>query len=293
MEGLLAYGSGEGSASESDDDISGSRAAADGGQRDDVSEGRAAAGSKRARGDSPPASPGGAPSGARALAMCGGDAVGTAVTPGARVDGDGLGSLDADVAVAEVAALACGSATSVASCGGKMSRRPPPPPPRLPPPDELLKGFGENGAGGPLLPEPKRVRTFPHIEGNYALHVYIPVTVPPSQKAKLAASLAMAAAAVPELRAMEAAAPTADVAPPPAPAGGSPGTSAGGGPPIAVLPEYHVSLSRTVAVRLPQVEPLLALLKHRFRGQKRGPIGAPRRSPLTGSAPILVCGSRL
>lgn len=106
---------------------------------------------------------------------------------------------------------------------------------------------------------PQRIRSFPHVEGNYATLVYI--KLPQHQ-------------AVRQLfQGLLAALPTGDGLPELHPIDG---LQLGGGPiskhrwaPDPLPP--HISLSRTVAVRLEQSRPLLASLTRQLRGSRARP----------------------
>nr|CAB3505118.1 unnamed protein product [Digitaria exilis] len=66
-----------------------------------------------------------------------------------------------------------------------------------PPPLDLLQPPNFLGMGS-------RVRSFPHVEGNYAVHVYIPVVIPSDAKKQLALAMKRAASLVPDLYAVDA-----------------------------------------------------------------------------------------
>ena len=74
------------------------------------------------------------------------------------------------------------------------------------------------------------MRAFARVEGNFACHVYVPMAPPPATAAALRCYLDALRIALPALHDM----------PPPAP----------GAPPL------HLSLSRTVPVRFPQIASL-------------------------------------
>lgn len=108
-------------------------------------------------------------------------------------------------------------------------------------------GSSDEDEALPHLPSPSsapqqagRIRTFPHVPGNFAVHVYVELAVPPAAAPPLAALLRRAAELLPGLRPVD-------------------GDAEGPVPPL-VQPSYHVSLSRTVPVTLPQADPLLTAL---------------------------------
>jgi hypothetical protein len=89
------------------------------------------------------------------------------------------------------------------------------------------------------------VRSFPHVDGDFATHVFLPVSVPPGARALLARRLAACIARVPALR------PVGRDAPTPPDARGD-----------DLIPrDAHVSLSRVFATRANQREGVLASLR--------------------------------
>jgi hypothetical protein len=115
----------------------------------------------------------------------------------------------------------------------------------------------DGAAAAPLPPAHGRVRRFPHVEGNYSIHVFIPVELPPTCRPPLAALLRHVALRLPGLQ------PVVDA---PAKAGGA--TPAAGeveGLPGMVQASYHLSLSRSAAARRPQLESLSGALRHQLR----------------------------
>ncbi|KAJ4728962.1 U6 snRNA phosphodiesterase [Melia azedarach] len=77
-----------------------------------------------------------------------------------------------------------------------------------------------------------RVRSFPHVEGNYALHVYIPVSIPSVPKKELALFL----------KKLEQ---------------------------VALGREFHISLGRTVPIRVHQIDSIVAMLRQKLQSQRR------------------------
>jgi hypothetical protein len=90
-----------------------------------------------------------------------------------------------------------------------------------------------------------RVRAFPGVVGEFACHVYLPVALPPSGSAQGGALSAFVAAAVACAAASNGTTPALQLH----------AAAFGGG-------ELHLSLSRTVPVRLPQVPTLTVRLAH-------------------------------
>ncbi|GAQ83517.1 hypothetical protein KFL_001510200 [Klebsormidium nitens] len=101
-----------------------------------------------------------------------------------------------------------------------------------------------------------RVRKFPHVEGNYATHVYIPVKVPRNFKTTLTRSLQRAKMLFPALQPMEG-------------LSGNQDCNAGLSRVLEPADSYHISLSRTVPIKHYQIESLVEMLKENFMSQKR------------------------
>jgi hypothetical protein len=125
---------------------------------------------------------------------------------------------------------------------------------------------GEGGEGHQALSYNHRVRNFPHVQGNYATHVYIEVSVPQRCCDALAALLAALQAACPSPfhPLIE---PTPLPSQPLLPSKNAP--PACGNPTRSSCTSYHISLSRTVAIRSHQIKSLLAQLRHQLRRLKR------------------------
>eukprot|EP00898_Chlorokybus_atmophyticus_P006972 jgi/Chlat1/7276/Chrsp58S06909 len=84
-----------------------------------------------------------------------------------------------------------------------------------------------------------RKRSFAHVEGNFAVHVYIPALLLPRERERIQALTRDISAAAPGILPMEA---------------------------VSVC---HVSLSRTIAVRYPQIDSLVAALRRNLRRLQR------------------------
>ncbi|KAI3516877.1 hypothetical protein L1887_16002 [Cichorium endivia] len=137
--------------------------------------------------------------------------------------------------------------------------RSPPPSILPPPPIDLLNPSNSSGTFDYLEPNTaSRIRSFPHIEGNYALHVYIPVFIPPESKKELAQFLKKATSLVPGLHVVD-----IDV-------------------PLTMLlkdeenlikaalgREFHISLGRTVPIRIHQIGSMVSMLRQKLQFQKR------------------------
>ncbi|KAJ0267337.1 U6 snRNA phosphodiesterase-like protein [Hirschfeldia incana] len=127
-----------------------------------------------------------------------------------------------------------------------------------PPPLSLLDSIGSTGSLDFYSKESvTRVRNFPHVQGNYALHVYIPVFIPLLAKKEIACVLKRVASLVPQLHLVE-----ADV-------------------PLSVLcnddqkldqalgREFHISLGRSVPLRVHQISSVVSMLRQKLQLHKR------------------------
>ncbi|PIN05692.1 hypothetical protein CDL12_21763 [Handroanthus impetiginosus] len=103
-----------------------------------------------------------------------------------------------------------------------------------------------------------RVRSFPHVEGNYALHLYIPVTIPLAPRKELALFLKRVAAAVRELNAVDIDVPLSNLI-----------KDEQKFDQVVLGREFHVSLGRTVPIRLHQRDSMVGMLRQRLRSHKR------------------------
>ncbi|KAH7866237.1 hypothetical protein Vadar_017524 [Vaccinium darrowii] len=139
-----------------------------------------------------------------------------------------------------------------ATSSSHQPRNPLPPPPLHLLPNSLgTLDYGQDG-------QPSRVRSFPHVEGNYALHVYIPVRIPLAPKKELANLLRKVSSLVPGLNAIEVDIPLDVLCPD--------GVKL---EQVALGREFHISLGRTVPIRVHQIESMVAMLRQRLQFQRR------------------------
>ncbi|CAK9135091.1 unnamed protein product [Ilex paraguariensis] len=103
-----------------------------------------------------------------------------------------------------------------------------------------------------------RVRSFPHGEGNYALHVYIPVNIPPATKKELAQFLKRVTPLVPGLHVVNADVPLNNLL-----------RDDQKLEQVAFEREFHISLGRTVPIRVHQKDSILAMLRQKFQTHSR------------------------
>ncbi|GAV73388.1 HVSL domain-containing protein [Cephalotus follicularis] len=129
---------------------------------------------------------------------------------------------------------------------------PPPPLSLLTPPDSL-------GTVDYLQTrQASRVRSFPHVDGNYALHVYIPVLIPLSPKKYLVQFLKKVASVVSGLHAVDVDVPLNILC-----------KDDQKLEQVALGREFHISLGRTVPIRVHQIDSVVAMLRQKLQFQKR------------------------
>lgn len=128
--------------------------------------------------------------------------------------------------------------------------------PLPPPPISLLEPPNFLGPLDLQIDQTTRVRSFPHVSGNYALHVYIPINISSPSKKELAAFLKEVSSQVPSLNVVD-----VDV-------------------PLNILckndekleqvvlgREFHISLGRTVPIRVHQIDSVVSMLKQKLQTQ--------------------------
>ncbi|KAK1366710.1 U6 snRNA phosphodiesterase [Heracleum sosnowskyi] len=135
----------------------------------------------------------------------------------------------------------------------RTPRLPPPPVSLLKPPTSLRTlNRLETSQVAP------RVRSFAHVDGNYALHVYIPVRIPSSSKEKLARFIDKVSSLVPGLNVVDADIPLDIVL-----------KNNKKLEEIALGREFHISLGRTVPIRVHQIESVLSMLRQKPQLRRR------------------------
>ncbi|KAL1559330.1 U6 snRNA phosphodiesterase 1 [Salvia divinorum] len=131
--------------------------------------------------------------------------------------------------------------------------------PLPPPPLSLLHPPNSSGISDVLHTDnPNRVRSFPHVEGNYALHVYIPVYFPVSSRREISPVLKRVAAAVNELHVVDVDTPLINLIKDDQKLNQ-----------VVLGREFHVSLGRTVPIRVHQRDSLVAMLRQKLQSHKR------------------------
>ncbi|CAA0834516.1 Unknown protein [Striga hermonthica] len=129
-----------------------------------------------------------------------------------------------------------------------------------PPPISLLHAPNTSGSSDFSLQikNANRIRSFPHVEGNFALHVYIPVTVPLAQRKELALFVKKVASLARELHAVDVDIPLSKIL-----------KEEHKFEQVVFGSEFHVSLGRTVPIRVHQRDSVVAMLRQRLQGHRR------------------------
>uniref|UniRef100_A0A2N9F3X9 U6 snRNA phosphodiesterase n=1 Tax=Fagus sylvatica TaxID=28930 RepID=A0A2N9F3X9_FAGSY len=131
--------------------------------------------------------------------------------------------------------------------------------PLPPPPLFLLNPPNSLGTMEYLqIGQANRVRSFPHVEGNYALHVYIPVYIPSTPKKELALFLKKVTSLVPGLHVVDVDVPLNSLC-----------KDDHKLEQVALGREFHISLGRTVPIRVHQIDSVVAMLRQKLQFQKR------------------------
>ncbi|XP_043723444.1 U6 snRNA phosphodiesterase [Telopea speciosissima] len=128
---------------------------------------------------------------------------------------------------------------------------------RLPPPPlDLLHPL--NSLDYLQAGQGNRVRSFPHVEGNYALHIYIPVYIPPATRKDLAPFLKRVASLMPGLHVVDIDIPLDVLC-----------KDDQKLEQVALGREFHISLGRTVPIRVHQIDSIVAMLRQKLQPWRR------------------------
>ncbi|KAL6580656.1 hypothetical protein OROMI_008680 [Orobanche minor] len=136
----------------------------------------------------------------------------------------------------------------------------PSPTPLPPPPIYLLHARNSSGTSDFSLERnnSNRVRSFPHVEGNYAMHVYIPVTIPLAQRKELALFLKRVASVVGELHVVDIDILLSNLI-----------KDEQKFDQVVIGREFHVSLGRAIPIRVHQRDSIMAMLRQRLQSRRR------------------------
>ncbi|XP_008794895.2 U6 snRNA phosphodiesterase isoform X1 [Phoenix dactylifera] len=132
---------------------------------------------------------------------------------------------------------------------GSEGLPPPPPLDLLQPPNFLDVSSTTKGS---------RIRSFPHVEGNYALHVYVPVSIPSTTRKQLAYFVKIIESHVPGLYAADVDYALSELC-----------KDDQKLEQILLGREFHISLGRTVPIQVHQIDSIVAMLRENFKSQRR------------------------
>ncbi|PPD99030.1 hypothetical protein GOBAR_DD03942 [Gossypium barbadense] len=108
------------------------------------------------------------------------------------------------------------------------------------------------------IPLPSRVRSFPHVEGNYGLHVYIPVFIPSISNKEMGQFLKRVSSVVPNLHVVDIDVPLNTLC-----------KEEHKLEQMALGREFQISLGRTVPIRVHQIDSIVTMLRQKLQFQKR------------------------
>ncbi|KAJ7949623.1 U6 snRNA phosphodiesterase [Quillaja saponaria] len=131
--------------------------------------------------------------------------------------------------------------------------------PLPPPPLSLLNPLNSLGTlDFPRTSQTSRIRSFPHVDGNYALHVYIPVHIPPQSKKELALFLRKVTLHEQSLHVVDVDVPLNILC-----------KSNEKFEDVTLGREFHISLGRTVPIRVHQIDSIVSMLQQKLQTQRK------------------------
>ncbi|QCD95715.1 U6 snRNA phosphodiesterase Usb1 [Vigna unguiculata] len=130
--------------------------------------------------------------------------------------------------------------------------------PLPPPPISLLDPSTFLGILDMQTGQTTRVRSFPHVDGNYALHVYIPINISSPSKKELSAFLKKVSSRVPNLNVVDVDVPLNILC-----------QHDEKLEQVALGREFHISLGRTVPIRVHQIDSVISMLKQKLHIQRQ------------------------
>ncbi|TKY66333.1 U6 snRNA phosphodiesterase [Spatholobus suberectus] len=128
--------------------------------------------------------------------------------------------------------------------------------PLPPPPISLLDPPKFLGPVDLQIGQKTRVRSFPHGDGNYALHVYIPINISSPSKKELAAFLKKFSSQEPSLNVIDVDVPLNILC-----------QNDEKLEQVALGREFHISLGRTVPIRVHQIDSVVSMLRQKLQTQ--------------------------
>ncbi|XP_072983028.1 uncharacterized protein [Typha latifolia] len=123
---------------------------------------------------------------------------------------------------------------------------------------KLFMWITDMGEDVSSLTRGSRVRNFPHIEGNYSLHIFIPVLIPSTTRNQMTIFMKKLASLIPNLYAVDADYALSDLC-----------KDDKKLDQVLLSREFHVSLGRTVAIQVHQIDSIVAMLRQKFQCQRR------------------------
>ncbi|KAK7316604.1 hypothetical protein RJT34_00193 [Clitoria ternatea] len=141
------------------------------------------------------------------------------------------------------------STIPASACSKELTPLPPPPISLLDPPNIF-------GAQDLQIGQTTRVRSFPHVNGNYAFHIYIPINISPPSMKVLAAFLKKVSSQEPSLNVVDVDAPLNILC-----------KNDEKLEQVALGREFHISLGRTVPIRVHQIDSMVSMLKQKLQTQ--------------------------
>ncbi|KAI5430607.1 uncharacterized protein LOC127127968 isoform X2 [Lathyrus oleraceus] len=129
--------------------------------------------------------------------------------------------------------------------------------PLPPPPIALLHPPNFLGPQDMQIHQTNKVRSFPHVDGNYALHVYIPINISSPSKKELAAFLKKISSQEPSLHVVDVDVPLNILC-----------KNDEKLEQVALGREFHISLGRTVPLRVHQIDSVVSMLRNKLQTQQ-------------------------
>ncbi|KAK8466667.1 hypothetical protein PHAVU_008G143300 [Phaseolus vulgaris] len=130
--------------------------------------------------------------------------------------------------------------------------------PLPPPPISLLEPSTFIGIPDLQIGQSTRVRSFPHVDGNYALHVYIPINISSPSKKEISAFLKKVSSQEPSLNVVDVDVPLNILC-----------QNDEKLEQVALGREFHISLGRTVPIRVHQIDSVISMLKQKLQIQRQ------------------------
>ncbi|KAL1319834.1 U6 snRNA phosphodiesterase isoform X1 [Arachis ipaensis] len=123
-----------------------------------------------------------------------------------------------------------------------------------PPPISLLDPLSLLGSQDLEIGQTTRVRSFPHVDGNYVLHVYIPIHISSSSKKEIATFLKKVTSQEPNLHVVDIDLPLKVLC-----------KSDEKLEQVALGREFHISLGRTVPIGVHQIDSVVSMLRQKLQ----------------------------